>query len=90
MLAILFFICLAKVPYGYFQLVRFAAIIGFVILAYKAKEEGNKTEMITYAVLACLFQPFMKIPLGRELWNIVDVIVGVGLIISIFIKRKKV
>jgi hypothetical protein len=87
-LAILFFLCLADMPYGYYQFVRFAGLVGFAILAYQAHEQGRQTEMIIYAGLALLFQPFFKIALGREIWNIVDVIVGVGLIVSIFIKNK--
>jgi len=87
-LALLFFICLADMPYGYFQLVRFAGLVGFAILAYLASEKKDKTEMIIYICLAILFQPLFKIALGREIWNIVDVIVGIGLIISIFWKRN--
>ena len=87
-LAILFFLCLADMPYGYYQLVRFMALVGFTILAYKANEQGQKTEAIIYVCLAILFQPLFKIALGREIWNVVDVIVGVGLIASIFIKPK--
>lgn len=87
-LAILFFICLADLPYGYYQFVRFVALIGFAILAYLANEMQNKTEMIIYICLAILFQPLFKISLGRELWNIVDVLTGVGLIVSLFIKYK--
>jgi len=87
-LAILFFICLAKIPYGYFQFIRFASLIGFGTLAYVANEDGAKTETIIYVVLAILFQPLIKIQFGREIWNIVDLIVGIGLIVSIFIKRK--
>ena len=87
-LAILFFLCLADMPYEYYQFVRFAGLVGFAILAYQAHEQGRQTEMIIYAGLALLFQPFFKIALGREMWNIVDVIVGVGLIVSIFIKNK--
>lgn len=87
-LAVLFFICLADMPYGYYQLVRFAGLIGFAILAYQANEKGKQTEMIICCGLALLFQPFFKIALGRELWNIVDVIVGIGLLISIFLKPK--
>jgi hypothetical protein len=86
-LAFLFFICLTDMPYGYYQLVRFAALIGFAILAYTANEQGQKTEAIVYICLAILFQPLIKIALGRELWNVVDVVVGVGLITSIFIKN---
>mgnify|MGYP005849649081 FL=1 len=87
-LAILFFICLVDMPYGYYQFVRFAGLIGFSILAYKAHEQGRQTEMIVYAGLALLFQPFFKIALGRQIWNIVDVVVGLGLLASLFIKNK--
>ena len=88
LLAILFFLSLADMPYGFYQFVRFAGLIGFAILAYQAHEQGSRTEMIIYLGLALLFQPFFKIALGRQMWNIVDVIVGVGLLFSIFIKNK--
>ena len=87
-LAILFFLCLVDMPYGFYQFVRFAGVIGFAILAYQAHEQGRQTEMIIYGGLALLFQPFFKIALGRQIWNIVDVVVGIGLIISIFMKPK--
>ena len=87
-LSILFFLCLINLPYGFYQLVRLAALIGFAILAYKAKHQNSKGEFIVYIALALLFQPFLKIPLGRQLWNIIDVIVGFTLLISIFLKPK--
>ncbi|MBN2682919.1 MAG: hypothetical protein JXR58_10455 [Bacteroidales bacterium] len=87
-LSILFFLCLIDMPYGYYQLVRFIALVGFVILAYQSNLEGRQIEMIIYIGLALLFQPIYKITLGRELWNIVDVVVGIALILSIFIKPK--
>lgn len=76
-------------PYGYYQFVRLAGLVGFAILAYQAREQGSHTEMIIYAMLALLFQPFVKIALGRQMWNIVDVVVGIGLLISIFMKPKE-
>lgn len=85
-LAILFFLCLLDMPYGFYQFVRFVGLVGFAILAYQANEQGKQGEMIIYGALAILFQPFFKIALGRELWNIVDVIVGLGLIFSLFIR----
>jgi hypothetical protein len=88
LLAILFFLCLADMPYGFYQFVRFVGLIGFAILAYQANEQDRKTEMIIYGGLALLFQPFIKIALGREMWNMIDFIVGVGLIVSIFIRNK--
>lgn len=86
-LAILLFLCLLDMPYGYYQFVRFVALIGFGILVYKANEQNQKTEMIIYGGLALLFQPFFKIALGREVWNIVDLIVGIGLIGSLIMNR---
>lgn len=86
-LSILFIICLAKMPYEYYQLIRFAGLTGFSILAYQAFKKENKMEAIIYICLAILFQPVFKIALGRELWNIVDIVVGAGLLISLFIKR---
>ena len=88
-LTVLFFLCLLDMPYGFYQFVRFVALIGFGFLAYKANEENRNTEMIIYGGLALLFQPFFKIALGRVMWNIVDVIVGIGLITSLFMNRTK-
>ena len=88
-LSILLFLCLADMPYGYYQFVRFVAMIGFGILSFQSAESENKSFLIIYGALAILFQPFFKIALGRELWNIVDVIVGVGLIISLFIEKQQ-
>ena len=88
-LAVLLLICLVDAPYGFYQFVRFAGLIGFAILAFQANQQGRQTEMIIYGGLALLFQPFFKIALGREIWNIVDVVVGIGLLLSIFIKPKE-
>jgi len=88
-LAILLFLCLADMPYGYYQFVRFVAMISFGILAYHASESQNKTLMIVFGALALLFQPLFKIALGREIWNVVDVIVGIGLIITLFINKQQ-
>ena len=75
-------------PYGFYQFVRFAGLIGFAILAYQANQQGRQTEMIIYGGLALLFQPFFKVALGRQMWNILDVIVGLGLLASIFLRPK--
>jgi predicted membrane protein len=87
-LAILFFLCLFDMPYGFYQLVRFLALIGFVLLAFKSYGRQENEMLIMYCGLALLFQPFFKIALGREIWNIVDVVVGLALITSIWVPLK--
>ena len=87
-LALLFLLCLLHMPYGYYQAVRFAGMLGFLLLAYLCHQQNNKTAPIIYIALALLFQPFLKVALGRTVWNVVDVIVSIGLIASLFIKPK--
>ena len=88
-LAILLLLCLLDMPYGYYQLIRFIAMVGFAYLAYSTKEQNNKNEAFIYIAIALLFQPFFKIALERTMWNIVDVIVSIGLVISV-IKDSKI
>jgi hypothetical protein len=82
--AILLLLCLLNMPYGYYQFVRFVAMMAFAYLAYTANKQNNKNEVFVYIALVILFQPFIKIALGRIIWNIVDIIVGIGLILSVF------
>lgn len=88
-LAILLFLCLLDMPYGYYQFVLFVSFAVFGYFAYIANQKDNKTEAFVFVALALLFQPFVKIALGRTLWNLVDVVVGVGLLLTVFIDIKK-
>ena len=82
-LAVLLFVCLLDMPYGYYQFVRVAATLVFVLFAIQSYNLKSNAMILIYVILAILFQPFEKIALGREVWNVMDVIVGVGLLLSI-------
>ncbi len=83
-LSILFLVCLADMPYSYFQLVRFLGMAGFVILAYDAYARKSMGWLAFYGFSALLINPFMKVALGRGLWNMIDVVWAVILIGSLF------
>lgn len=87
-LSTLFLLCLAPMPYGFYSLIRFVAMIAFAIYAYVYYEKKNNKLAITFVSLAILFQPLLPIYLGRTLWNVVDVAVAVFLII-LYIKENK-
>ena len=89
-LAAMMLLCLAPMPYGYYMLVRFVAMVAFGVMAYKYYQAKKEVLAWTFGILALLFQPFAKIALGRLIWNIVDVIVAVGLIILFFIEKRRV
>ena len=87
-MALLLLLCLLHMPYGFYTLVRFIAVIAFCYFAYQAYKLGNEGRMILFIALAILFQPFFKIPLGRVIWNIVDVCVAVYLIFLLITNKK--
>lgn len=88
-LAAMMLLCLAPMPYGYFMLVRFVAMVAFGVMAFKYYQEKKEKLAWGLGLLALLFQPFAKIALGRLIWNIVDVIVAIGLIILFFVEKEK-
>ena len=58
-------------------------MIGFAILAWNAYQEGRNKLTVVYGSLLLMFQPFIKLALGREIWNTVDIAVALFLIITI-------
>lgn len=82
--------CLFMMPYGYYQFVRFVGMLGFALLAYFSYDQKRNAEAIIYVALALLFQPFIKVALGRTVWNVVDVVAAVGLVGSLFVKKNGV
>lgn len=88
-LAALMLLCLAPMPYGYFQLVRLLSAIAFAVMAFRYYRERKEWMAYTFGVLVLLFQPFYKIALGRTVWNVVDVIVALGLIVLFLYEWKR-
>lgn len=88
-LSILLLVCLLDMPYGYYELIRFLGLIGFGVLAFKNYQK-NQTWFIIWLSSAVLINPFFKIALGRDIWNIMDVIWAVLLIWSIFKEKRNV
>ena len=87
-LASMLVVCLAPMPYWYYELVRFAAMVAFGVMAYRYNKAENGNLMITFSALALLFQPFFKIALGRAIWNTVDIALEI-LLIMIWMKERK-
>ena len=79
-------VCLLDMTYGYYQLYRYTALLVFFYLAYAEQERIEW--MIVSVVSGLLVQPFFKVALVRDIWNIVDVVWAVLLIFSIFRKGQ--
>lgn len=79
-IAAILLLCLVPMPYGYFQIVRLLSTIAFGLIAFRFYRERKEWLAYTFGILALLFQPFYKIAFGRTIWNVIDVIVAIGLI----------
>ena len=86
-LAVLLLLCLAPMPYGYFQLVRFIAMVVFGVTSFRYFDEKKMELAVIFGALALLFQPFFKVALGRTVWNVVDVAVAM-LLIALWWKER--
>ena len=73
--------CLFNVPYGYFQFIRIAGCIGFIYLAWVEFKENRIVTGIFSAACAILLNPVFKIYFTRKLWNDIDVVIAVLLLI---------
>lgn len=87
-LAALMLLCLAPMPYGYYILVRFVAMVVFGVMAYQYYMRQKTVATVIFVVLAVLFQPIYKIALGRVTWNVIDVAVA-ALLIGLFVLEKR-
>ncbi|HBC20786.1 MAG TPA: hypothetical protein DC009_01535 [Porphyromonadaceae bacterium] len=75
-MAVLLLLCLAHMPYFFYMLVRFVAAAAFVYLAYVYFRARRGGLGVLFVLLALLFQPFFRFPLGRLVWNVIDVAVA--------------
>ena len=87
-LAALMLLCLVPMPYGYYILVRFVAMVAFGIMTYRYYINNKAIAATVFGVLALLFQPIYKIALGRATWNVIDVLVAV-LLIALYVLEKR-
>lgn len=82
-LSVLFLVCWLKMPYSYYQFVRFVGMLAFIWFAYLDNENKNKPLSIFWACSGILINPIIKISLGRTMWNIVDLIWVVVLVLTL-------
>lgn len=75
-------------PYGYYMFIRVMGMFGFGLLAWLYFKQKNELFGIIFTFLTILFQPFVKIALGRGFWSVIDVIVAIFLLILAFNKSN--
>lgn len=83
-LAALLLLCLIDADYGFYQAMRTLISFGLAFLTYRYYQSGDKTNAIIYLCLLIVFQPLMKIGLGRSIWIVVDIATAGYLLYSLY------
>ena len=87
-MAAMLLLCLLQMPYGFYTLLRFVAMVAFAVMAVQYHRAKRDALTVLFGAMALLFQPFAKVALGRGVWNIVDVAAAV-LLIALWTKERK-
>ncbi|MFA4907250.1 MAG: DUF6804 family protein [archaeon] len=72
-------------PYGFFTLLRLVVFGTTVYLSWLACKSKKQAWIWIFGFIALVFNPLIPLHLGRDLWVVVDLLVAVFLIISIFV-----
>jgi len=86
----LLFIGLIDLPVGYYTLLRIVVTIGSVALVVTEYENGLNFGLITFGLLAIVFNPFIPIYLnGKSAWKLIDIFGGRIFVIKSFTLKQK-
>lgn len=64
---------LAKLPYGYYTLLRFLVCAACVAAWFALAEAGRQRAAIPAIVLGLIYNPIIRVHLDRETWEVLNV-----------------
>lgn len=79
-------------PYGYYVLLRFVCCAVFAYLALQAQVQQKSGWVWVLGVTAAIYNPFIRIPLGRDIWSVVNIVtVGVAIasVLALSVRMEK-
>lgn len=76
-------LCFLSMPNIFYRFSGYFLFVGFGWLSYDAFHRRDQLDVKIFVVLSILYNPFFIIPLPHFLWNIVNIIVIIGLILNI-------
>lgn len=86
----LFLALSSGLPIGYFTLMRFVVCAVGIYIAYKTYQENKESLWVwAFGFVVVLFNPIIPIVLKRAQWEVVDLVVGIFFLTSIFLIKFK-
>jgi len=82
--AMLFLAIPSLFPYGYYQLLRWVVMATAIFILYLSYKLSKKGWLWLMVVVSILFNPIIPIYLTKEIWAVIDFIVAILFLVSIF------
>jgi len=81
---IMLLLAIPDLPYGYYTLLRWVVTTSAIFLVYISHQLEKKFWLFLMAIIALLFNPIAPIHLDKETWAIIDLVVAIIFLASIF------
>ena len=78
------FLAIPKLPYGYYILLRWVVTISALFSVWVAYDSEDKFWVFLMVGIAILFNPIIPVHLTKDIWVIIDLIVAILFLVSIF------
>lgn len=79
-----------KMPYGYYQLLRFIVCIFSAIVALLRFRSNSWVLAWVYVAIAILFNPIAPIHFKCDTWSIIDVVVAILMVYTSFYNTSRI
>jgi hypothetical protein len=80
--SVLLLVALLPLPYGYYTLLRIAVFACAGYLAYVSLGASQRGSLVTFSIIALLFNPIIPVHLDRDIWFFIDIGVAVYFIVK--------
>lgn len=87
--AVMLFVAIPDLPYGYYTLLRWIVTANAIFLVWVASKLERKFWLFSMGIVAILFNPIAPIYLDKETWVVIDFIVAIVFLVSIFKLKEK-
>ncbi len=88
LVAVMSFIGIASLPYGYYTLLRIVVFVAAGILAIYDLDRKNTAFFIISALIALIFNPIIPLYLDKDIWQVLDFLSGVYMLVRAFGLKK--
>jgi len=87
--AVMLFIAISRLPYAYYQLLRWIVCASAAYITFLSYESKKYFLLWPMGLIALLFNPLLPFHLDKDTWVVIDFIAAIVFLISIFVVKEQ-